>query len=383
MSLTVKEQKGGNIYEAHRQWASRPPDQCFESLQDLHNFCSSYRSRSEVISAELSTMRIGPHYRHSDDLVIAGPGADLGHGFEFTNFSFGQLCSNIQCPPDFISTLPSEMAAEVMNYKLEQFEKDGGKQALLLVQHEKDSTTGDKTILKATTSKVYDRVWNAQVTRFLLVVNDHFGGRFKPPVENWKGESELLGGTGLYASDRDMFAFLIDEQKSLDVKGSELVRGFFIKNNEVGTGSLSICMFLCDFVCGNHIIWNVNQAIQVSARHSGRAATETFEKVFPMAIAIQVASKASLDEDRIKLAQDKILGPNKEKVTDYLFGKRLATRKLANAAWEYSDMRDGMNPNSVWGMVSGLTAMARNVSHYDKREVIEISATKLMEEVAA
>lgn len=385
MSLTVKEQKGGNMYEAHRQWASRPPDQCFNSLQSMHDFCAGYKDRSQVIPAELSTLRIAAHKSRPDDLRLLSPSAEL----EFTNFSFSQLCSNISCPPDFISTLPSIMAADVMNHKLKELEKQGGKDSLLLIQDEDagfESGRGNRTILRATTSKIYDRVWNAQVTNFLLKLNHHFDGRFKPPSENWKkheGEAQSArGGTGLYASDRDMFAFLVDTEKQLDISGAELVRGFFISNNEVGSGSLKLCMFLCDYICGNHIIWDVTQAVTVSARHAGSAATETFNKIFPLSIALQVSKKASLDEDRIKMAQTKILGQNKEKTVDFIFEKRFATRRLAEAAWDSSDLRDGVNPNSVWGMICGLTALARYVPHYDKRAEIEVSASKLMEVAA-
>ena len=390
MSLTVREQKGGNIYEASRQWASRPPDQCFDSLQSMHDFCAGYKDMSEVWPAQLSTMRVRPHHNVEDDLVMKGPSSQIhARELEFTNFSFSQLCSNISCPSEFMSTLPSTMAADVMNYKLQELENQGGKDALLLVQDERQvvATEPNKMILRATTSKIYDRVWNAQVTDFLLKLNRHFDGRFQPPSVNWRSDSRNTdpsdqGGTGLYASDRDMFAFLVDKEKQLDISGAELVRGFFVSNNEVGSGSLKLCMFLCDYICGNHIIWDVTQAVTVSARHAGNAATETFEKIFPLSIALQVSKKASLDEVKIRKAQTKILGQNKEKTVDFIFEKRFATRRLAEAAWVSSDLREGVNPNSVWGMICGMTAMARSVTHYNKRADIEVSASKLMEVAA-
>ena len=76
------------------------------------------------------------------------------------------------------------MAADVMNYKLRELEKEGGKQALMLIQNEGpefDSGRGDRRVLRATTSKIYDRVWNSQVTDFLLKLNRHLNGRFQPP----------------------------------------------------------------------------------------------------------------------------------------------------------------------------------------------------------
>ena len=406
MNVRVTKQQGGNIYEAHRAWASRPPDQCFDSLEEMHTFCSDYRYRSETVGAELSSLRILPHHERGDDLALFGVGEaqrsrkggqglrlasssgarkdSKPEGIGFTNFSFSQLCSNLLCPSDFISTLPSNMASDVMNFKLKQLEKAGGKQSKLLLQKEfpnggKGKKKKESVILRAATSNIYDRLWNSQVTEFLLKVNRNLKGRFQPPVENWKGE----GGTGLYASDRDMFAFLVDKEKQLDVSGAELVRGFYISNNEVGSGSLRFCMFLCDYICGNHIIWDVSEAITIAARHAGNAATDTFNNLLPLAIAFQISKKASIDEDKVKNAQKTILGKDKEKTVDFVFEKRIASRRLAEAAWVSSDHREGVNPNSAWGMICGLTAMARQVEHYDKRAAIESGAAKLMLGVAA
>ena len=90
---------------------------------------------------------------------------------------------------------------------------------------------------------VYNRIWNSEVTAFLLRVNECFDNRLAPPFSwmNDRGNGGNGGngnktGTGLYASDHDMFAFLVDSDKAIDgISGSELVRGFYIYNNEVGS----------------------------------------------------------------------------------------------------------------------------------------------------
>ena len=35
-----------NLYEAHRQWASRLPDERFQSLEALHSFADARKSSS-------------------------------------------------------------------------------------------------------------------------------------------------------------------------------------------------------------------------------------------------------------------------------------------------------------------------------------------------
>ncbi len=52
--------------------------------------------------------------------------------------------------------------------------------------------------------------------------------------------------TTLYASDRDMFVFLADEDRRIEVAGRSLARGFFVWNSEVGDKTLGAGFFLFD-----------------------------------------------------------------------------------------------------------------------------------------
>ena len=391
------EQEQTNIYAAHRQWAQRPPDECFQTLEDLHNFCSGYRERSYTTSLPVSVLEAWPTEDNDIKLVPkvtdaygekwAGMAMVPKTGLSFTNFSFRQFCSYIDASDAarYLSRLPTDIACLNINHGLNNTEP---KSAKLLLQSEgtKGTGNGGTTFLKAATSRVYNRIWNSEVTAFLLRANECFDNRLAPPFSwmNDRGSGDNGGnggktGTGLYASDHDMFAFLVDSDKAIDgISGSELVRGFYIYNNEVGTGSLGLCAFLCDMVCGNHIIWGVKDLVSVSARHIGRAATQTLNEVFPAAVAIQMLSKTDEQVKKIKTAQNKTLGHKKEQVTDFLFEKRLATRALANESWDYADRRDGLNPMTIWGMVQGMTASARSITFADKRVQVEKSAAKLL-----
>jgi len=58
--------------------------------------------------------------------------------------------------------------------------------------------------------------------------------------------------TTLYASDRDMFVFLADEENRIEIPGrragqsGSFARGFFVGNSEVGKSSLFAGFFLFD-----------------------------------------------------------------------------------------------------------------------------------------
>ena len=393
--MEQKEQKQTeNIYAAHRQWATRPPDECFQTLEDLHNFCSGYRERSYTTSLSVSVLEAVPTHRNDIKLVPRDSLTQVpSSGLSFTNFSFKQFCSYIDASDaaQYLSRLPTDIACLNINHGLNNAEVP--KAAKLLLQSEgPKGKAGESTFLKAATSRVYNRIWNSEVTAFLLRVNECFDDRLSPPFSwmsaNGGGNGSANGsangsggksGTGLYASDHDMFAFLVDSEKSIDgISGSELVRGFYIYNNEVGSGSLGLCAFLCDMVCGNHIIWGVKDLVSVSTRHIGRAATQTLSEVFPTAVSIQMLSDTKKQVEKIKAAQKKTLGRKKKNVTDYLFEKRFTTRALANEAWDYADRRDGLNPMTIWGIVQGMTASARSIAFADKRVQVEKSAAKLL-----
>ena len=61
--------------------------------------------------------------------------------------------------------------------------------------------------------------------------------------------------TTLFASDRDMFVFLADEDNRIEIpnrragKFGSFARGFFVWNSEVGKTTLGAGFFLFDYVC--------------------------------------------------------------------------------------------------------------------------------------
>src|SRR5205085_2211526 len=71
--------------------------------------------------------------------------------------------------------------------------------------------------------------------------------------------------TTLFASDRDMFVFLADEDRRIEVpgrrngSGGSMARGFFVWNSEVGDKTLGLGFFLFDYVCCNRIVWGADQ----------------------------------------------------------------------------------------------------------------------------
>ena len=106
--------------------------------------------------------------------------------------------------------------------------------------------------LRAATGPQYGRVWNADVVAMLI---DRFGdgvtGDWRVPGEFGRRVTVDRRNTTLFASDRDMFVFLADEDRRIEVAGRNLARGFFVWNSEEGGKSLGAGFYLFDYVCAN------------------------------------------------------------------------------------------------------------------------------------
>ena len=77
--------------------------------------------------------------------------------------------------------------------------------------------------------------------------------------------------TTLYASDRDVFLFLVDPKNPVEVGGEQLFRGFYTWNSEVGAATFGLTTFLYRYVCDNRIIWGASDVKELRIRHTGGA----------------------------------------------------------------------------------------------------------------
>src|SRR3546814_5355565 len=85
--------------------------------------------------------------------------------------------------------------------------------------------------------------------------------------------------TTLYASDRDVFLFPVDDAHPIEAAclpngdPDPYFRGFYAWNSEVGSKTLGIASFYLRAVCMNRNIWGAEGFEEISIRHSKFAAT--------------------------------------------------------------------------------------------------------------
>ena len=376
------------LFKASEQWFTRPADQRFASIEAMHVACSNYRHQART--AELPYREMCAR-AEGKELIIDGKTTSA----RLSNWAFGQLAQRAEAPASYMRQLPAFLAADCINHGLQK--KDGVAQ---LMFHSNGSL-----LMRSITSDKYERIWNSDITKRLLALTKE-GWRLppaRPAFANQPGtriatEADVLGNmggggglsvkvgdeiapAGAYASDHDMFVFLVDPTRSIqDPSGQVLYRGFFTWNSEVGAASFGIQTFLFRHVCGNHIVWDASGVKVMRIRHVGEAnerSREMLAEVYKYR-----DSAASDDEAKLKLAATKRLGTNKEEVLDALFKMRLPVsqavcKSAVDCAEECADV-DG-DPYSVWGTVNGLTRISQRGQYTDERVFIDRAAAKVME----
>jgi len=362
------------LMHASRQWASRPQDERFTSLPDLLDKVTHVRENS--ISSAVSTRKIEFVPDTTDEMkglqiAVNGEVSNLNH------WSFGQAAALAQAPAGYMRKLPAPIAADALNYGMRFLRDIEDVGTLRYAPGEVAST------LTAATGPRYGRIWNQDIVGALVnQFGDGVTGQWKVPGEFGKDVPITKDNTTLYGSDRDMFVFLADEHNRVEVAGRRggekgtLARGFFVWNSEVGDKSMGAAFFLFDYACSNRIVWGAQEFKEMRIRHTVSAPDRWLEEITPVLTEYSNALAGPV-EQTIKAAQEKKLGDDLDSFMAKRFTSRLGT--LAKAAHE---REEGRPIETVWDVVTGLTAHAKTIKFQDERVELERQAGALLDLVA-
>lgn len=361
------------LSQASRQWASRPSEERFVSLPEMHAAMIARQaiSRAAVVS---SRRLFAVPTDDNKGLMIQGPN---GYGYAPTHWAMGQAANLVGAPGGYLRELPAPLAADCLNYGF-QVERDARDIGVLL-------TKNGTSELRAVTGPNYGRIWDGDVVAALI---DRFGdgatGDWRVPGVFGELVDVTRENTTLFSGDRDMFVFLADEQNRIELPGRRdgqtgtLARGFFVTNSEVGAGALKVKTFLFDYVCANRIVWGAHELDEISIRHTASAPDKFIDLVEPALVEYSRSSAANVSGILRGAQAAKI-----EKVDKFLanrFGPRVAARV------QHAHMLDEGRPiETVWDAVTGATAYARSIPWQAERVEFETLAGGLLDlvEVAA
>ena len=351
------------LFKANRQWSSRPADERFPTLKALYDATKAYADVAKekiVRTAELRTEASG------DDVQLVGK---ANVPAQLTHWAFGQLCARVNAPASYMRELPATLACQNLNHGLANY-ADRSETANLMFH------SNGSLLLRAFTSDKYARIWNYEVAGRLLDLESRGWEPAMPDIRKSMGDFPAI-----YASDHDMFAFLRNRQAVIRESGNPdgLQRGVIVENSEVGASALKLTRFLYREMCGNHIIWGASQVLEISVRHVGDARYRW--QGYEYALKRYAESSVSDEEAKITSAKTRILGDSKEQVLDRLFGMRALnlSRKVIEAGYDANKPELDGQPNTVWGMVQGLTRHSQTVPYADQRTTIDKAAGKVME----
>ena len=375
--------RGTSNTRVSSEWFLRPDDERYLSLSDLHASVQARRDRAHTRVIESRSIKVEARRESPTRLALILPGSDMP--VTPTNWSFGQMCSIVGAPASYLRDLPAPLAAINLQHGLINHDVEQVK--LLQVDN-------GRTELRAITGPDYGRVWDAQLVEAVMRFAGNGAGdtRWKVPgVLDWRTMQHnpyvdiTRDTTTLYASDRDVFLFLVDDTHPIEAgklpNGDPdlYFRGFYAWNSEVGAKTLGIATFYLRAVCANRILWGVENFEEIKIRHSKFAAGRFAQQAEPALAHYADASPRSFI-DGIRTARERIVARDDEDRETFL-RRRGFSRTDTNKVIEAVLAEEGRPPESIFDFVNGITAVARSKPHQDARLDLEGKARSLLEKL--
>lgn len=336
-----------NLTAASAELFRRSPDECFESLSDLHQHCARRRAGSLDRWHPPNELRACPHE--------GGLGFAIGDQAPLTmnDWSFSQLCRLAGVSKDTVNRLSPDTASRVLGETLPQ----GGNKPLQLY------TEGQ--MLRSIHGTSYTRVHDVDLVSIL----QEFAVDFQPPQKG------MNGATGLYCGEQDMFCFLIDPAGWTEIEGEAFAPGFFLWNSEVGRRSLGIQTFWFQAVCQNHIVWDAVEVADWTRKHTANV-HESFGEIRRI-IASLVARRDERRVGFVKLvskAMQERLGQDADEAFKALL-KNGIPRSVAKQALEIAQRQGRF---TIFALVDALTRIAGQITLAGDRMEADARASALL-----
>ncbi len=372
--------RGQRIGRVSSEWFSRPDDERFLSLTDLHSAVRARAERANTRTVETRAVRVEASRDDAERLAIIIPGRD--RPVTPTHWSFGQLASLVGAPAGYLRQLPAPLAGINLQHGLLEH------RAELMKTLE---TEDGRVELRAVTGPDYGRIWDYELVAAVMNIAGNGMGdtRWKVPgLLDWSTMTYnplvdiTKDTTTLYASDRDVFLFLVDDLHPIEAgrlpNGDPdlFFRGFYCWNSEVGSKTLGMASFYLRAVCMNRNIWGAEGFEEISIRHSKFAANRFAHEAAPALENFASSSPAPFMAG-IKAARERIVARKDEERETFLRKRgfsRGETEKIIATVLE----EEGRPPESIFDFVQGITALARDKPHQDARLELEGKASKLL-----
>ncbi len=375
---------GDRVGRVSSEWFSRPDDERFLSLPELYAAVRARAERATARTVESRAIRIEAKRDDAERLTLMIPGQKTS--VAPTHWSFSQLCSLVGAPSSYLRDLPAPLAGVNLQHGLLS------QRAELVKTLEAED---GRVELRAVTGPDYGRIWDHElVTAVMKIAGNGTGDTHwkVPGVLDWATMTHnpfvdvTKEATTLYASDRDVFIFLVDDAHPIEAgrlpNGDPdlYFRGFYCWNSEVGSKALGIASFYLRAVCMNRNLWGVEGFEEISIRHSKFAAQRFAHEAAPALANFARCSPAPFIAG-VKAARERIVAREDEERETFLRKRGFSKAETAKVIAAVMD-EEGRPPVSIFDFVQGITAVARAKPHQDARLELEGKAKALLERAA-
>jgi hypothetical protein len=377
------------------QWYNRPDDQKFLSIDEMLTYKKA--DAKSLTSRIVDTHRlniIGTPDEKNPSRGSITVEYDDENGRENmntpTNWSFGQLSQLAGAPSGYLRNLPAELAADNLMWGLRY---NRGKE---LIKTYGGNAAGSD--LRAATGPDYGRIFDHEIIEPIKNLVDDSNGRWKVAgqMTGMKGglavyDPEVpvtLATTTLFASDRDVFIFLVDDRNPIEVgkladgEPDLMFRGFYAWNSETGSKTAGIAAMYLRGVCMNRNLWGVENFHEIKIKHTKFAPDRFAQEARPALQSFANGSTAQFVQG-VADAKAAIIAKDNDDRLDFLTRRGGLSQTLAKAAAARHIKEEGRPVSSVWDAVQAITAIARDIPHQDDRIALEKKGGALLDKVTA
>ncbi|MET3927502.1 DUF932 domain-containing protein [Devosia sp. 2618] len=373
--------RGERVGRVSSEWFNRPDDQRYLSLSELYASVRGRAERSRTRTMASAAIRVEARSDNPEHMALILPGEDAPTAP--THWSFGQLSNLVGAPAAYLRQLPAPLAAINLQYGLSSHRAE---------QIKTLETTDGRVELRAVTGPDYGRIYDHELVEAVQKIAGNGTGdtRWKVPgALDWSSGiynpdvDIATDTTTLYASDRDVFLFLVDDRNPIEAgrlpngEPDLFFRGFYCWNSEVGAKTLGIASFYLRAVCQNRNLWGVEDFEEITIRHSKYAASRFAHEAAPALTRFANSSPMAF-ANGIKASRQQIVARNDEDRTDFLRKRGFSKAETAKII-ETVLVEEGRKPESVFDFVQGITRIARDRPHQDVRLDLEGKAKKLLD----
>ncbi len=313
--------RGERVGRVSSEWFSRRADERFLSLSELFASVRGRAERSRTRTVESAAIRVEANRDNTDRLALMLPGSETP--VAPTHWSFGQLAALVGAPAAYLRQLPAPLAGINLQYGLTAHRAE---------QIKTLEVDDGRVELRAVTGPDYGRIYDHELVEAVQrIAGDGVGDtRWKVPgVLDWSTGvynprvDVTRDTTTLYASDRDVFLFLVDDLNPIEVgrlpDGSPdlYFRGFYCWNSEVGAKTLGMASFYLRAVCQNRNLWGVEDFQEITIRHSKCAASRFATEAMPALTRFANSSPAPF-VNSIRAARAQIVARTDDDRADFL-----------------------------------------------------------------